>query len=63
MHAAMMLLIGAGLEEFFSIFFEFRQTMLAAKIISLPVMRVLSRSRARLYIHAANWINHLLSLT
>jgi ABC-type molybdate transport system permease subunit len=48
MHAAMMLLIGAGFEEFLRIFFEFREAVLAAKIISLPVVRVLSRSRARL---------------
>jgi hypothetical protein len=36
------------LEEFLRIFFEFREAVLAAKIISLPVVRVLSRSRARL---------------
>ena len=62
MHARMPLFVSAEIHEFLGIFFEFRQAMLAAEKISLPVVIVFSCSRARLYVHAANWINHVLSL-
>jgi hypothetical protein len=50
------------LQKPFRIFFEFRQAVMAAEKISFSVVLILSRSRARLHFHAANWINHIFSL-
>jgi len=58
----LVMLIGLRLEEFLGIFFEFRQAVMAAEIVGLPVVLVLPRSRARLDGHAADWIDHLTPL-
>jgi hypothetical protein len=46
------------LEKFLGVFFKFRETVMAAKKISLPVVEVASRGVARLHFHAADWIYH-----
>ena len=50
------------LQKLFRVFFEFRQTVLAAEIIGLSVVDVASRCAIGLNVHAANWIDHVLSL-
>ena len=46
------------LQELVRIFLELRQTVMAAKKISLPVVDVASRGVVWLHFHAADWINH-----
>ena len=46
------------LQEFFRVCFELRQTVMAAKIIALPVVNMTSGGFARLHLHAANRIDH-----
>jgi hypothetical protein len=50
------------LEEFLRVFFEFREAVMTAEKISLAVMNMASRGRVRVHFHAADWINHVLSL-
>lgn len=44
-------------ERFFRVFLEFRHAMLAAEIISLSVVFVLSRRRPWLYRHTADGVD------
>ena len=46
------------LQELLRIFLKLRETVMAAKIMGLPVVNVLPRGVTRLHFHAANWINH-----
>jgi hypothetical protein len=46
-------------QEFVRVFFEFRQTVLAAEVISLPLVGATSSRLLRLYNHAADWISHI----
>ena len=54
--------VAGGLQELLRIFFELRQTVLAAKIIGFPVVNVFPGSVAWLHFHTANRINHGLFL-
>jgi hypothetical protein len=53
-----MLLISARFQKLLRLFFKLGETVMAAKIVSLTVVFVPARGFARLYLHAADWINH-----
>ncbi len=40
------------------VFLKFTEAVLAAKIVSFPVVLVFSCGAFRVHFHAANWINH-----